>query len=64
MIELDGTVVGDLMVSVQDAWAQDEVTEPAHGVQADLGCGLDPEHSGRGYATEAVASLPTACPGG
>lgn len=40
VVELDGTVIGDLMIWVQDAWAQDEVTEQARGVQADLGCGL------------------------
>lgn len=61
VIELDGTVVGDLMVSVQDAWAQAEVTERAHGVQADLGCGLDPGYSGRGYATEAVREVLRIC---
>jgi RimJ/RimL family protein N-acetyltransferase len=61
MIQLHGTVVGDLMVSVQDAWAQVEVTERAHRVQADLGCGLDPEYSGRGYATEAVREVLRIC---
>lgn len=61
VIELDGTVVGDLMVSVQDAWAQTEVSEQARGVQADLGCGLHPQHSGRGYATEAVSEVLRIC---
>jgi RimJ/RimL family protein N-acetyltransferase len=61
VIELDGTVVGDLMVCVQDAWAQAEVAERAHGVQADLGCGLDPGYSGRGYATEAVREVLRIC---
>ena len=61
MIELDGTVIGDLMVAVQDAWAQAEVTERAHGVQAELGCGLDPGHSGRGYAAEAVREVLRIC---
>lgn len=61
VIELDGTVVGDLMVSVQDAWAQTEVSEQAREVQADLGCGLHPQHSGRGYATEAVSEVLRVC---
>ncbi len=61
VIELDGTVVGDLMVSVQDAWAQTEVSEQARGVQADLGCGLHPQQSGRGYATEAVSEVLRIC---
>jgi RimJ/RimL family protein N-acetyltransferase len=61
VIELDSTVVGDLMVCVQDAWAQAEVTELAQGVQADLGCGLDPGYSGRGYATEAVREVLRIC---
>ena len=61
VIELDDTVIGDLMVAVQDAWAQAEVTERAHGVQADLGCGWDPGHSGRGYAAEAVREVLRIC---
>lgn len=61
VIELDGTVVGDLMVFVQDAWALTEVSEQARGVQADLGCGLHPQHSGRGYATEAVSEVLRIC---
>ena len=55
--ELDGTVVGDLMVRVEDAWAQLEVAEDARGVQAELGWTLDPAYAGRGLATEAVREL-------
>lgn len=61
VIELEGVVIGDLMVALEDAWAQAEVTSHARGVQAELGWCLDPEHSGRGYASEAVAALVRVC---
>lgn len=61
IIERDGDVVGDLMVRVENAWAQGEVAERAVGVQAELGWTLDPAHSGRGYATEAVRELLRIC---
>lgn len=54
VIELDGRVVGDLMLQVEDSWSQRDVERPR---QATLGWVLDPEHGGRGYATEAVAEL-------
>lgn len=61
VIELDGEVIGDLMVAVEDAWAQAEVTEQARNVQAELGWVLHPDHAGRGYATEAVRELIRLC---
>lgn len=61
IIELDGVVVGDLMLAVGDAWAQAEVAEQAMGVQADLGWVLDPAVGGRGLATEAVEALLRIC---
>ena len=61
VVELDGVVVGDLMVSVQDAWAQAEMAEQARGVEAELGWALHPDHAGRGYATEAVRALFRLC---
>jgi RimJ/RimL family protein N-acetyltransferase len=61
VIELDGEVIGDLMLKIEDAWAQAEVAEQARGVQAELGWCLDPQHAGRGYATEAVAALIRLC---
>ena len=54
VLELDGRVVGDLMVRVEDAWAQREVAHLAAGTQAELGWTLDPAVGGRGLATEAV----------
>ena len=57
VIELDGEVIGDLMLSVEDAWGQAEVADQGRGAQADLGWVLHPDHAGRGYATEAVRAL-------
>ncbi|RIJ60509.1 GNAT family N-acetyltransferase, partial [Clavibacter phaseoli] len=54
VLELDGRVVGDLMVRVEDAWAQREVAHLAVGTRAELGWTLDPAVGGRGLATEAV----------
>jgi RimJ/RimL family protein N-acetyltransferase len=61
VIELDGEVIGDLMVSIEDGWAQAEVTEQARGVQAELGWVLHPDHAGHGYASEAVRELIRLC---
>jgi RimJ/RimL family protein N-acetyltransferase len=60
-ILLDGRVIGDAMLAVEDGWAQVEVADRARGCQAELGYALDPAHSGRGYATEAVAELLRVC---
>ncbi|HEX4190634.1 MAG TPA: GNAT family protein [Marmoricola sp.] len=57
VVELDGAVIGDLMLRREDAWAQGEVVEQAVGVQAELGWCLNPSVQGHGYATEAVADL-------
>ena len=59
--ELDGLVIGDLMLRIEDAWAQVEVAEDARAVQAELGWTLDPALGGHGYATEAVAELVRLC---
>lgn len=61
IIELGGVVIGDLMLSIEDAWAQAEIKDQARGVQAELGWCLSPEHEGRGYATEAVTELMRIC---
>ena len=61
VIEVDGEVVGDLMLLVEDGWAQAEVAEQARGVQAELGWVLHPDHAGRGYASEAVRELIRLC---
>jgi RimJ/RimL family protein N-acetyltransferase len=61
VIELSGVVIGDLMLAIGDAWSQSEVAAHARGVQAELGWCLDPRHSGRGYATEAVKAMIRLC---
>ncbi|HSV38225.1 MAG TPA: GNAT family protein [Nocardioidaceae bacterium] len=61
MFEADGQVIGDLMLAVQDAWAQSEVAEQGKGVEAELGWSLHPNHAGVGYATEAVEELLRIC---
>jgi RimJ/RimL family protein N-acetyltransferase len=54
-------IIGDLMISIQDPWAQVEVAEQVKGVEAELGWVLDPEHGGRGLATEAVRAVLGIC---
>jgi RimJ/RimL family protein N-acetyltransferase len=61
VIEHSDTVIGDLMVKIEDAWAQAEIAERARGVHAELGWVLHPEHAGHGYATEAVRELLRLC---
>ena len=34
IVELDGRVIGDLLLKVQDGWAQEEVADQAKGVDA------------------------------
>jgi RimJ/RimL family protein N-acetyltransferase len=59
--ELDGQVIGDLMVKIEDGWAQEEVADQAKGVHGELGWVFDPAFGGKGYATEAVRALVGLC---
>ena len=61
VVEQEGRVIGDLMLRVEDAWAQAEVRDRAAGVQAELGWCLHPAAQGQGLATEAVAELLRVC---
>jgi RimJ/RimL family protein N-acetyltransferase len=61
ILEHDGTLIGDFMLRVEDAWAQAEVADRARNGQAELGWVLDPAFTGRGYATEAVRELLRLC---
>ena len=61
IVELDGRVIGDLMVKVEDGWAQEEVAGQAKHVQGELGWTFDPAFGGKGYATEAVRALIGLC---
>lgn len=60
-VELDGQIIGDLMLDVEDAWGQREVAEQAVRTQGLLGWTFHPEHHGHGYASEAVAELIRLC---
>lgn len=53
--------IGDIMIKLGDAWAQLEVADAAKGVEAELGWVLDPAHTGRGYATEAIRAVIDVC---
>jgi RimJ/RimL family protein N-acetyltransferase len=53
--------IGDLMLRREDAWVQLDVAGQAHNTQAELGWVLDPDHTGHGYATEAVDELLRYC---
>ncbi len=61
VFELDGVVIGDLMLVIEDGWAQAEVADRARGVQAELGWCLHPAYAGQGLATEAVEALIEIC---
>jgi RimJ/RimL family protein N-acetyltransferase len=61
IVELDGNVIGDFMLRIEDAWAQTEVADQARGTQAELGWVLDPAYAGHGYATESVRCLLEYC---
>lgn len=59
--ERDGVIIGDLMLAIEDGWAQAEVKAQAAGVQAELGYAIDPAYAGQGLATEAVEALLELC---
>lgn len=61
VIELDGQIIGDLMVKVEDAWGQREVAEGTRNMQAELGWTLNPSMGGQGFATEAVREVLRLC---
>ncbi|KHK95872.1 hypothetical protein LK09_17800 [Microbacterium mangrovi] len=56
-----GRMIGDVMVAVEDGWAQAEVAAHARNTQAELGWVFDPAYGGRGYATEAVRAVIALC---
>jgi len=61
VVEQDDEVVGDLMLRIQDPWAQLEVADRARGTQAELGWVVAPSYAGRGIGTEAVTALLRIC---
>lgn len=52
VVELDGEVIGDGMLRISDAWAQDEARDVARHKEAELGWVLDPRAQGQGYGLE------------
>lgn len=58
---LNGQVIGDLMLRVEDAWGQSEVAAEAQQTQAELAWVLDPRFARKGYATEAARELLRLC---
>lgn len=61
VVQCDGRVIGDLMVAIEDGWAQRGMEEQARAVQAELGWVFTPEVAGQGYATEAVRAVIDIC---
>lgn len=61
VIELDGAVIGDLMLAPESPYAQGEVRDQAAHTQAELGWCIAPTHAGQGYAREAVRELFRIC---
>jgi predicted acetyltransferase len=61
VVEHGGAVVGDLMVKLEDGWAQEEVAHAARGVQAEIGWAFHPDAQGLGLATEAARRLLALC---
>jgi len=60
-LELNGQVIGDLYLSVTDAWGQVEVADQVKNTQAEIGWVVAPEHGGKGYGTEGAAELLRIC---
>jgi RimJ/RimL family protein N-acetyltransferase len=54
-------IIGDLMIKIEDAWAQAEVAEQAKGTEAELGWVLAPSYTRRGFAIEAVRAVIDLC---
>lgn len=64
VIELRGAelrIIGDIMIHIEDGWAQAEVLDAATNVQAELGWALDPAYTRQGYAFEAVRAVIDTC---
>jgi RimJ/RimL family protein N-acetyltransferase len=61
VVELDGTIIGDLFLGVGTPYSQVEVRELATDSEAAIGWLLDPAYVGHGYATEAAAEVLRIC---
>ncbi|HQZ34076.1 MAG TPA: GNAT family N-acetyltransferase [Ilumatobacteraceae bacterium] len=61
VIEHGDSVIGDLLVRIEDGVSQTEMRDKAARTQAEIGWALHPDHAGRGYATEAVNDILRVC---
>ena len=61
VIERDGELVGELLLRVDDSYAQVEVREQGAGTMAEIGWVIHPDHQRQGYASEAVRRLLAHC---
>ena len=61
VVESEGRVIGEVVVRLNDAWTQSEVSQAGAGAEAELGWSLDPAFSGRGLATEAMERVLRLC---
>jgi RimJ/RimL family protein N-acetyltransferase len=61
VVEHEGSMVGELLLKVEDSYAQVEVREAAAGTVAEIGWVIHPDHQRQGFATEAVMRLLEHC---
>lgn len=61
VIEHDGVLVGELLLRIDDSYAQAEVRDQATATMAEIGWVIHPVHQRQGFATEAVARLLEHC---
>src|SRR6476620_10429123 len=54
VIEHEGELIGELLLRVDDSYAQVEVRELAAATMAEIGWVIHPDHQRQGFATEAV----------
>lgn len=57
VVEHGGEVIGDLFLTVEAPWSQLEVQDQAADTLGVMGWCVDPEHAGKGFATEAAAEM-------
>ena len=61
VVEHDGALVGELLLRIDDSYAQAEVRDQATATMAEIGWVIHPDHQRQGFATEAVERLLEHC---
>lgn len=61
VVEHEGVLVGELLLRVDDSYAQVEVRDLAVATVAEIGWVIHPDHQRQGFATEAVERLLEHC---